>query len=153
MPINYILIGLVLWGVLVPFQSPSANDRVIFQNKTTIAARLGANIYKLEIADTMSKRGRGLSWRSALPVDQGMLFLFDQSGQYDFIMDGMRFPLDFIWLANGTVVDLKENVSPLKASQSSISFTAKGKFDQAIELNAGEIKKNGLKPGDRVIYF
>ncbi|MFA6170175.1 MAG: DUF192 domain-containing protein [Candidatus Margulisiibacteriota bacterium] len=149
MPINLILTGLVLWGVLVPFQ-PQAP---VFQNKTAIVARIGNNNYKLEIADSMSKRGRGLSWRKSLPTDQGMLFLFDQPGQYHFVMDGMRFPLDFIWLNDGTVVDLKDNVPPLKANQPSINLTAKNKFDQAIELNAGEIEKSGLKIGNRVTYF
>lgn len=153
MPIYLILAGLVLWGVLIPFQAPPPNDRVIFQNKTTITARIGSTSYNLEIADSTRKRGQGLSWRGALPADQGMLFLFDQPGRYEFIMGGMRFPLDFIWLNNGLVVDLKENVPPLKANQPSINFTAKNNFDQAIELNAGEIKKNGLKPGDRIAYF
>jgi len=115
-----------------------------------ISAKIGKCEYKLEVADSYLKIGRGLSGRKSLAEKAGMLFIFPSAGRHIFVMDGMNFPLDFIFLRNNRIVDLMGNVSP--AGQKAIRLIPKAKIDRAIELNAGQIKKCRLKTGDFISF-
>jgi len=82
-----------------------------------------------------------------MSVSEGMIFVFDKPDFYYFWMKDMKFPLDFIFIKNNEVVDLLENIAPETYPK---SFTSKVKADKVIELNAGEIKKSGIKIGDKL---
>jgi len=113
---------------------------------TDFPAKIGDKNYKLEVAQTIQQKARGLSYRLYLAKDQGMLFIFDQPGYHHFVMPNMNFPLDFVWINDDIVVDLTENV----AKDIQGSFSAKKRFDKVIELNAGEIEKNNVKVNDKL---
>ncbi|OGC11848.1 hypothetical protein A3K48_05095 [candidate division WOR-1 bacterium RIFOXYA12_FULL_52_29] len=151
MPINLLvlILGLTFWTMLAPGPNPEA----IFHGRSTTNAVIGEKRYELEIADDLTERGRGLSWRKTLAKNRGMLFIFEKPGRYIFTMEGMLLPLDFIWLKQGKVVDLKEAVNPTAPDRPSTNIEAKNDFDQVIELNAGEINAARVKLGDRVAYF
>jgi uncharacterized membrane protein (UPF0127 family) len=103
----------------------------------------------VEVADTPSKRGRGLSGREMLPENSGMLFVFDTPGRYGFWMYGMKFPLDIIWIDERLrVVYFVENAQPCV----NICETHEPPADAlyVLEVNAGFVKKYGLKVGDVV---
>ena len=59
--------------------------------------KLDDKILVVQIADTDSLRVRGLSWQNELPYNEGMLFVFDESGTRAMWMMGMQFNLDIIW--------------------------------------------------------
>lgn len=110
--------------------------------------------YKLtvEVADTEALRTRGLSGRANLAQDHGMLFIFPVPNYYRFWMKDMKFPLDFIWINKGKVVDLTENVPvPKTANEILPTFTAKYPFDKVIEVNAGIIRSLRLRIGDVIM--
>ena len=67
---------------------------------------------RVEIRDDTNGRNLGLSGRSSLAENEGMLFIFDTPAVYEFWMKDMNFPLDFIWINNGLVVDLSEHIPP-----------------------------------------
>ncbi len=95
-------------------QNSHVSNEVLPITATMIAS--GGNIY-VRVAHTDITRELGLSYFKTLPADQGMLFLFDQSGRYPFWMKGMNFPLDIIWLKKVSdntfrVVYVAENVDP-----------------------------------------
>ena len=76
----------------------------------TISTPSGAVIYA-EIADTPAKHAEGLMFRTTLEPDHGMLFTFQEPGQWTFWMKNTKMPLDIIWLdAKGKVVHLESNV-------------------------------------------
>lgn len=54
--------------------------------------------FKIEIADTPKTREIWLMNRTSLDEDKGMLFVFDQPGQYSFWMKNTLIPLDMIRL-------------------------------------------------------
>jgi uncharacterized membrane protein (UPF0127 family) len=67
----------------------------------------------VQIADTDVKRNRGLMFEEQLPHDQGMLFIYEESGNYSFWMYNVKFALDMIWFDDkGDVVHIKQNVPP-----------------------------------------
>lgn len=108
----------------------------------------------VEIADTDNLRTKGLSERNSLPQNQGMLFVFPVVEFYNFWMKGMRFPLDFVWIKDDTVVDLTENVpNPRDQTHDPAEFyNPKFAVNKVLEINAGEIKKLNIKIGDKIIY-
>lgn len=68
---------------------------------------------RVEIADTPEARTRGLSGRTSLPENQGMLFVFSTDAPYGIWMKDMHFAIDIVWLsAEGRIVDIKANVVP-----------------------------------------
>lgn len=101
----------------------------------------------VEIADTEEKRAQGLSNREKLGENEGMLFVFDGPGFYRFWMKDMKFDLDFIWIANGRVVDITENVS--HNNQKTLYFS-KVPLNMILEVNAGFAGKNGVEIGNNI---
>jgi uncharacterized membrane protein (UPF0127 family) len=103
----------------------------------------------VEVADTPAERGRGLSGREMLPENSGMLFVFDTPGRYGFWMYGMKFPLDIIWIDERLrVVYFVENAQPCVNICETYEPPADALY--VLEVNAGFVKKYGLKVGDVV---
>lgn len=105
---------------------------------------IGQTVFSVEVAQTAAKRERGLSGRLNMAANQGMLFIFDNPGQHTFWMKNMRFPLDFIWIRGGKVVEITENVFPPRI------IIPEVKVDQVLEINAGTVQKYDIKVGDVV---
>lgn len=78
------------------------------KGQLTIANDDGSTVtVGIDVADTTLKKMRGLMFRSSLPENEGMLFVFDKPGRYGFWMVNTTIPLDAIHLSsNGTVVDI-----------------------------------------------
>jgi uncharacterized membrane protein (UPF0127 family) len=103
----------------------------------------------VEVADTPAERGRGLSGREMLPENSGMLFVFDTPGRYGFWMYGMKFPLDIIWIDERLrVVYFVENAQPCVNICETYEPPADALY--VLEVNAGFVKKYGMKVGDVV---
>jgi hypothetical protein len=107
---------------------------------------------EVQIADTEPRRVRGLMFQNELPLDQGMLFVFDELGPKSMWMLNMQFPIDIIWFdENGNVVSISKDVPPcqtpseIMACQSDGATSKDAKY--ALEVTAGfvdefEIDKN-----------
>ena len=76
------ILGLLV-GIKLIQQQPGQADQLnkIIINKQTIL---------VEIADSQEETYQGLSDRQSLPANQGMLFTFDQPGNYPFVMRRMN---------------------------------------------------------------
>lgn len=105
----------------------------------------------VETVQTPEARNKGLSGRINLPQNQGMLFLFEQPSFYAFWMKEMNFPLDFIWINDGHVVQVNQNVKP-EDYQPPKSLSANQPVDAVLEINAGMAHKLNIKIGDEVNY-
>lgn len=116
-----------------------------FQAYNPLFVPIGSRTYKLYIADTDEKRTHGLSDVESMSSFEGMAFVFPQADMHSFWMKDMQFPLDFIYVADRIVVDLIEDVQPDSYPS---TIQAKAPADTVIELNAGQIKKNGIRIGD-----
>lgn len=112
----------------------------------TVSVRLGNQTFVLEVADTDSARQRGLMYRSSLPDDRGMLFVFDDEITRGFWMKNVPFALDIVFLdSGGKVVSIRQMKAFDESTTSSI-YPAR----YAIELKAGVAEKAGIKAGDAV---
>lgn len=113
---------------------------------------VGGGRWRVEVAADNWSRAQGLSGRKSLPAGGGMLFVFNKAGRHSFWMKGMNFPLDFIWINDGRVVDITANVPPfsLRSSASEIFYKPKQPANMVLEINAGEAARYGVKIGDLV---
>ena len=113
--------------------------RVIFEKKTIF----------VELAKTSQEKEKGLSGRNGLEHGHGMLFIFEEPGQYSFWMKEMKFDLDFIFFKDEMIVDLKVNIpSPLKSGRVEMVASQKD-FNRLLEVEAGVIDSLGLRIGDQ----
>jgi len=101
---------------------------------------------RVELAQTSQEIEQGLSNRDTRGSD-GMLFILPQEMKPAFWMKDMRFPLDFIWIRNGSIVDLTRNVpiSPPLATH-----TPNSSVTHVLEIPAGFIDQHNIHLGDSV---
>ena len=76
-----------------------------------------------------------------------MLFIFDRPGRYAFWMKGMKFPLDFVWILGGEVIEIRANVGVEE-----LDVRPSQPVDMILEVNSGFAARNNLKIGDKVSY-
>ncbi len=107
---------------------------------------------RAEVVSTEPARERGLGGRSGIGADEGMLFVFDSPGLHGFWMKDMRFPIDIVWMADGKIVSIEENVDPqIGATESELKNYFPETFDdRVLELQAGRVKTLGAHVGDSV---
>jgi uncharacterized protein len=121
------------------------------QEKTII---VGNKIVQVEIANTETLREKGLSGRTSLPTDSGMLFVFDSKKVNPiFWMKSMLIPLDMIWISDGKIVNINKNipVPPTNTPDDKLSkFSVNQPIDYVLEVNAGFADSNGIKVGNSV---
>ncbi len=102
----------------------------------------------VSVADTARTRQLGLSGRSRLSADEGMLFVFPEDGKYAFWMKDMRFSIDIIWLsAAGSIVHITRSVSPDTYPR---TFESDTPARYVLELSAGYVGAHDVKIGDIV---
>lgn len=103
----------------------------------------------VDIADTPATREQGLSGRPNLDGDVGMVFIFPQSEILTFWMKDMNFALDIIWLNDGKVVGISENVPPPGQTNGVPKIVSSGvNANQVLEVNAGFAQQHDIKIGD-----
>lgn len=113
--------------------------------------KIGQAKISVEIADTPEKKAKGLSGRTSLPENQGMLFVFEKPDYYSFWMKDMFIPLDFVWISNSQVVEITQNVKP-EDYQPPKALTPQNEVNQVLEIKAGLAQKLNLKLGDKVTF-
>ena len=104
----------------------------------------------VDIADNVCKRDLGLSGRTSLNTDSGMIFSFDKEGNYGFWMKDMNFSLDIIWINSNFIISGIEK--DLATSTYPKSFGNKYKAVYVLEVPAGYSDKNNIKVGEKIIF-
>ena len=115
----------------------------------TVHTARGSVRIRLELALTPEAQERGLMYRSSLPEDQGMLFVFPADADHSFWMKNTLIPLDLLFIAaDGTVVGLHANATPL--STASIGVGRPSRY--VLEVPGGNAARRGIAAGDRVEF-
>lgn len=148
MKLIVMLVGIALLGAIAFFLRSALMPVRVTSKEPTV--RIAGQIIRLEIANTVATRARGLSGRASLTEGWGMLFLFSQPSVQMFWMRDMQFPIDIIWIRDNEVVGFAEGALPPKTGESPATFTSPLPVDKVLEVNAGFVEKYGVKIGDRV---
>jgi len=79
-------------------------------------------VLEVQVADTDPRRARGLMFQEQLPLDEGMLLVFDDPNKVSIWMLNVQFPIDAIWIdAKGTVVFIEKNIPPCKTALETVT--------------------------------
>lgn len=114
------------------------------------AVYLAGETLQVSVAATPEARTKGLSGRTGLAPDEGMLFVFDKDAKYQFWMKDMLFPIDILWLSDrGEVQDIREKVSPDTYPD---VFVPNAPARYVLELPAGFVEAYSVKAGDIVRF-
>lgn len=137
-----VIIGIV--GVL-SIPSDSKLESVEFPRGTI---KVDDKVLEVQIADTEARRVRGLMFQNQLPYDQGMIFVFNESGIYSLWMLNMQFSLDMIWFdENGNVVHIEQNIPPCKSATEIMacqSIVPSGEAKYILEVTSGFVNEFGI---------
>ena len=105
---------------------------------------------KVELALTQKEQMGGLSGRSEMKENEGMLFIFYKPGIYPFWMKNMNFAIDMIWIGEDLrVVYIKKDARPENFLE---TFGPEQDAKYVLEVVSGFSEKNNLKEGDEVQF-
>lgn len=107
----------------------------------------------VEVVNTHASREKGLSGRTGLGENEGMLFVFENSGRYGFWMKDMLFAIDILWInKEGVVVHVERNVTPDSYFNTTPpqTFINTPEALYVLELATGSAEKHGLYLGTKV---
>lgn len=149
-----IFYGLLVIAVVIFLLARGTNFNFGFSGKNP-TAKINNKTYKLILAKTDSERIKGLSGRSSLVKDTGMLFIFDKKGLYAFWMKDMKIPIDMLFINDNKIITVIENASTPTSGQDPSTlpiYKPTGEVNYVLEINANESSKNKFKEGDNVIF-
>lgn len=106
----------------------------------------------IEVAKTNEERAKGLSNRSKLDQNLGMLFIFDKNSKPTFWMKDTKIPLDIIWISNNKIIGIDKNIQPeLNKKDSELKkYPAPSVIDYVLEVNGGFSDNNNVKVGQNL---
>jgi len=144
-----IIIVLTIFGVvffLYQNYSGPLLDYLYGQQKTSVFLRDVPVL--VTPVDTPEDRQKGLSGVSALPQNEGMLFIFDEEGRYGFWMKDTLLALDIIWINNNQeIVHIEKNVRP-ESYPATYYSPVPARF--VVEVNAFFTSTFNINVGDKV---
>lgn len=153
-----VLVLLAIWGInifrnrLLTKPTPSLSvlhQAQMYQDRQKIAIKLDNQPITVEIVNTPASITQGLSGRSELGAD-GMLFVHSHAQPATYWMKDMRFNLDFVWIRDGQVIGVTENVpapEEVMPDDQLPVYSAPGLVDMVLELPAGTVTEFNIYPG------
>lgn len=134
LPLQFLMAGLA-WSQDAPqMQLP----------RVTLSA--GMHLIQAQVAATPQERAVGLMFRQEMPVNEGMLFAFEQASEQCFWMKNTLIPLTAAFVADdGTIVNLAD-MQP----QSLDSHCSSKPVRFVLEMNKGWFSKRGVKAGSKL---
>jgi uncharacterized membrane protein (UPF0127 family) len=102
------------------------------------------------IADTYRKKYTGLSKTDHLPADRGMLFPYDSEGSHTYVMRGMDFGIDIVYVgANGTITKIHHAPEPPEGEDGE-NYRYPGTGQYVLEVTYEWTTEHDVTEGDTV---
>jgi uncharacterized membrane protein (UPF0127 family) len=106
----------------------------------------------VEIANTMETRSHGLMYRTTLPENAGMLFVFEQDARWGFWMKNTLIPLSIGFIdSKWRLIEIRD--MPIAADPANGPFPiyeSSAPYRYALEVNQGFFQRKGITPGTRL---
>ncbi len=137
-------------AIILPFTqfrsvfSEERTCRITLQNVRGTKISLNA-----EIANNEFRRRKGLMFRKTLPVNEGMLFVFEYDQKLSFWMKNTYIPLSIAFIDAGGFIREIYDMAPLHEN---IIYSSKNFVRYALEVNKGWFAGNNIVPGCRVFF-
>lgn len=142
---------MLLEQFVIPRLNQPATTLVENQKTTLVPLTVGDQVVQVEIRDDEVERELGFSGRKSIGDNEGMLFVFGELVQPTFWMKDMQFSLDVLWIREGKVVQIEENVPhPTEAEAVIATMIPQNPVDMVLEVPSGWVSRTGVKVGDEV---
>lgn len=117
------------------------------ESNLTVLTGGGEVSYKVEEAKTVPELEKGLMFRESLAPNAGMIFDLSKVEHTAMWMKNTKIPLDMIFIdGDGVISWIYENAQPESLTLIIPPFPAAA----VLEINAGDVKKYGIKTGDKI---
>ncbi|MFA5946087.1 MAG: DUF192 domain-containing protein [Patescibacteria group bacterium] len=145
--------SLQLLGVFVVLMiALTVFSKVSFRS-TTKTVTIAGRGYDVLVANTPEGRYQGLSGKTIQGMHaEGMIFTFPTVEERTFEMRRMLFPLDFLWVHDGLIVKIDQDIPAPKGKEKPAKISsAPYAVETVFEFPAGFVKTNHLNLGDSVL--
>ncbi len=116
------------------------------QKLSTIKLSAGMHVMNVEVAQSPQEHAIGLMFRTSMPTNDGMLFIFDRAGEQCFWMKNTQLPLSIAFIADDGSIANIDNMKP----QTLDSHCSTKEVRYVLEMNDGWFAKRGIKAGMKV---
>lgn len=103
-----------------------------------------------DVSDTHCQRYDGLSGTDSLANGSGMLFVHDSEGQLRYVMRGMNYGLDMIFVDASGRVTAVESAPPPGPNEDGNDISRSGRGKYVLEVPRGYADAKGIDVGDRI---
>jgi len=130
-------------------QEPTAAQPALPMEAITIVTKNGQrHSFQVEVATTTSQQTVGEMFRTSVPADGGMLFVWRAPRESQMWMKNTLAPLDMVFIdADGTISAITEDAVP----QSLRIIDSGGPVAATLELAGGTTARLGIVVGDKVV--
>jgi len=116
-------------------------------DSVTLQGGWGTAMFRVEVADDVDERARGLMFRESMARSHGMLFVYEEPQRAVFWMKNTLIPLDMVFLdRTGTVTRVHSNAIPGDLT----GIDGGDGVYAVLEINGGLAKVYGIGPGDKM---
>jgi len=110
----------------------------------SVSLSLGLGVFDSMMAVNDTERSKGLSGVTELAADKALIMVFPAESKWKIWMNGMKMPIDIIWLdQNKTVIYIVKNALPDASGNK--SFEPKKLAKYVIEVPAGTVDNVKIK--------
>ena len=125
---------------------PAAAQPAPQMNLPRATLSIGIHQLQVQVAQTPEQHATGLMYRTEMPQQEGMLFVFATPSQQCFWMKNTQIPLTAAFVADdGTIVNLED-----MQAQTTQSHCSAKPVRYVLEVNQGWFAKKGLKAGTKL---
>jgi uncharacterized membrane protein (UPF0127 family) len=124
----------------------------VLEPRNTARIMIDGVTINVDLATTPAEQQQGLSGRSSMAPDHGMLFVFQSEDYWSFWMYEMNFPLDMIWFnSSRQAVFFEQDLAPCSPTSCPV-LTPTVKATYVLEVNAGFIAAHRISLGDMFTF-
>ena len=113
----------------------------------TVNLQISGTPLTAEVADTPQASENGLMFRTSLPEDRGMLFVFDEPRKATFWMKNTKIPLSIAFVdPGGSILEIK-SMFPFDET---VVPSASDQVAYALEVNQGWFDRHHISTGSQI---
>ncbi|MEX1997630.1 MAG: DUF192 domain-containing protein [Candidatus Andersenbacteria bacterium] len=147
------VVVIIIVGLLVINGSLNATEtcRDFSEGKISVNGKT----FRVALADNEVERQQGLAGCSAIPQWRGMYFPYTELQEARYWMKGMLIPIDIVWVSQGSVIGIEENVPVIDESITLPPpiYRSPRPVDGVLEVGAGKAREYGINVGSIITYL
>lgn len=138
--------------IVVSLFTFGCSNETVEQRPTTplvVTTSNGDVRFNVEVANTPEEMKKGLMFRTEMPLNNGMIFNVYPVRPTAMWMKNTKIALDMLFVApDATISMIKEYATPMSEEH----IISRDPVRAVVELNAGQVRKHGIKIGDKVSH-